>query len=112
MAEGRDRLTRLEDPIYVYSRRRRSIGRGGIEIFQDESEASTAVVPLRTTPTTVRTSGGGRGRNLRGTPVRAIGSQNISPGGRGRWRGRRSVLPSWYPRTPLRDITSIVRVTA
>ncbi|XP_009602908.1 protein POLYCHOME-like [Nicotiana tomentosiformis] len=107
MAEGRDRLTRLEDPIYVYSRRRRSIGRGGIEIFEDEAEASTAAVPLRTTP--VRTAGGGRGRNSSGTPARAIGSQNISPGGRGRWRGRRSVLPSWYPRTPLRDITSIVR---
>ena len=25
-------------------------------------------------------------------------------------RGRRSLLPAWYPRTPLRDITAIVRV--
>jgi hypothetical protein len=31
---------------------------------------------------------------------------------RGRTRGgaSRSILPSWYPRTPLRDITAVVRV--
>ncbi|XP_059295980.1 protein POLYCHOME-like isoform X2 [Lycium ferocissimum] len=115
MAEGRDRLSRQEDPIEVYTRRRTrsSIGRGSIEILEDES-------PSTGTPATAtRGGGGGTGRiggfgsprNRRGrTPARVIGRQNISPTGhQGRNRGRHSVLPSWYPRTPLRDITSIVR---
>jgi len=43
------------------------------------------------------------------------GPENRTPGrttrsGRGRGRGRGRVLPHWYPRTPLRDITAIVRV--
>ncbi|XXG46205.1 hypothetical protein AAC387_Pa02g1114 [Persea americana] len=41
--------------------------------------------------------------------------ENIPPGsstsrGRRRTRLRKSPLPSWYPRTPLRDITAIVNV--
>ncbi|XP_060177317.1 protein POLYCHOME-like isoform X1 [Lycium barbarum] len=109
MAEGRDRLTRQEDPIEVYTRRRTrsSIGRGSIEILEDES-------PSTGTPAAATRGGTGRigsPRNRRGrTPARVIGRQNISPTGhQGRNRGRHSVLPSWYPRTPLRDITSIVR---
>ncbi|KAJ8534175.1 hypothetical protein K7X08_007499 [Anisodus acutangulus] len=126
MAEGRDRLTRNEDPIEVYSRRRRlSIGRGSIEIFEDGSPDSVSTAPIWTpAAATGRMAGGGRGgigrigfgspRNRRGrssygTPARVIGRQNISPTGQGRNRGRHSVLPAWYPRTPLRDITSIVR---
>ncbi|KAG5583391.1 hypothetical protein H5410_054018 [Solanum commersonii] len=126
MAEGRDRLSRQEDPINIYSRRRRSMGRGGIEIFEDESPESSSRAPVQTTAETGRMAGtsGGRGgigrigfglpRNRRGrnslrTPTRVIGRQNISPAGQGRNRGRHSVLPAWYPRTPLRDITSIVR---
>ena len=30
--------------------------------------------------------------------------------GKGKGKGKGSILPSWYPRTPLRDITAIVRV--
>lgn len=53
-----------------------------------------------------------RGRNIQ-RPL-LVGQENRSPGltarrsGGGRRRG--SQLPSWYPRTPLRDITAIVRV--
>ncbi|KAK7259470.1 hypothetical protein RIF29_25078 [Crotalaria pallida] len=46
----------------------------------------------------------GRGRGRENTP---LGTSR-----RGRGRGstvRRSVLPSWYPRTPLRDVTGVVR---
>ncbi|KAI4348745.1 hypothetical protein L6164_009428 [Bauhinia variegata] len=51
----------------------------------------------------------GRGRNLRRSP--ALGAENSGPGTarRGRVRPSHSVLPSWYPRTPLRDITAVVR---
>ncbi|CAK9157227.1 unnamed protein product [Ilex paraguariensis] len=66
---------------------------------------------------TPRIAGNGRGRNIYRSPVAVVGQQNMPPGGRGglvigrgRGRGRSgSVLPSWYPRTPLRDITAIVR---
>lgn len=119
MAEGRDRLTRQEDPIIVYTRRRRSIDRGGIAILEDESPGSSSRVPVETGRVTVPGGGIGRigfgsprnrrGRNSLRTPARVIGRQNISPAGQGRNRGRHSVLPAWYPRTPLRDITSIVR---
>lgn len=37
--------------------------------------------------------------------------ENVPPAGAVRARPkRRSPLPDWYPRTPLRDITSIVKV--
>ncbi|XP_039155503.1 protein POLYCHOME-like [Eucalyptus grandis] len=51
----------------------------------------------------------GGGRNLFATPL--VGRENTPPGGSARrGRGRPdSVLPSWYPRTPLRDITTVVR---
>lgn len=54
----------------------------------------------------------GRGRNLY-RPLMS-GRENRTPGMMARRsggsRGRGSRLPSWYPRTPLRDITAIVRV--
>ncbi|PHU05803.1 hypothetical protein BC332_26625 [Capsicum chinense] len=122
MAEGRDRLTRHEDPIDIYSRRRRSFARGGIGIFEDESPDSSSRAPAETGRMTAASIGYGgigrigfgsprtrRGRQSLRTPTRVIGRQNISPAGQGRSRGRHSVLPVWYPRTPLRDITAIVR---
>lgn len=47
----------------------------------------------------VRRTGGGGGR-------RGLGVAR-----RGRVRASASVLPSWYPRTPLRDVSSVVRVS-
>ncbi|KAL4304818.1 hypothetical protein AHAS_Ahas16G0016300 [Arachis hypogaea] len=43
-------------------------------------------------------------------PSRSGGRRVVGRGrGRGRGSSSRSVLPSWYPRTPLRDISSVVR---
>ncbi|KAJ9548214.1 hypothetical protein OSB04_020757 [Centaurea solstitialis] len=68
--------------------------------------------------TTIR-GGGGGGRGLFGTPRtvyrRGGRNQNTPPSGGGFRRGRggrsgqQSVLPSWYPRTPLGDITHVVQ---
>jgi hypothetical protein len=60
----------------------------------------------------------GRGRGRLGTPRGRGGwtpldRENMPPPGsarRRRGRGSNSLLPSWYPRTPLRDITAVVRV--
>ncbi|GAV63923.1 hypothetical protein CFOL_v3_07441 [Cephalotus follicularis] len=53
----------------------------------------------------------GRGWNQYATPVTGRENRPINAGitRRGRGRATSSVLPSWYPRTPLRDITSVVR---
>ncbi|XP_009786601.1 protein POLYCHOME-like [Nicotiana sylvestris] len=124
MTEARDRISRTEEDLMeIYSRRRRTTVRnegGGIVIFQDELEDASATRTIFRPGTTARVGlGGGIGRrvnfgtprrNSHRTPARVIGRENISPSGRGRGRGgQHSVLPSWYPRTPLRDITSIVR---
>lgn len=55
-------------------------------------------------------SGRGRGRAVYRSPL--FGRENTpatGSGRRGRGRSGNSVLPSWYPRTPLRDITHVVR---
>ncbi|CAN8318007.1 unnamed protein product [Cochlearia groenlandica] len=55
-----------------------------------------------------RTGGGRRGQSQFRTPQ---GRENMSLGvtRRGRARASASVLPSWYPRTPLRDVSTVVR---
>lgn len=129
-AESRDRLVRAVDVAAVYTRRRAGI----LGVLEDEPERSSnlfepvvvrraaGVVGARApvglgrggavvgrgvlgTPRNVR----GGGRNLFATPL--VGRENTPPGGSARrGRGRPdSVLPSWYPRTPLRDITTVVR---
>lgn len=134
MSEARDRLSRPEDVTSMFVRRRQSIRSMGI--LSDEPEVGLET-PFRwgtmamTGPhqqvgvAAAATRGGsfgtprnamGRGRTWFRSP--AIGLLNTPIGssqrgrGRGRGRGRstNSVLPSWYPRTPLRDITAVVRV--
>ncbi|XP_021893909.1 protein POLYCHOME-like [Carica papaya] len=133
MPESRDRLSRPVEIAQVFARRRS----GALGILVDEQETNInlfgspvhragAQTALGSTPArrsmvlgggsgrggglrrasfgTPRT-GNGRGRNLRGTPG---GRENTPAGGARRGRGL-SVLPAWYPRTPLRDITAIVR---
>lgn len=39
-----------------------------------------------------------------------LNQENQRPRSVRKGQGRGSILPSWYPRTPLRDITAIVRV--
>ncbi|KAG5083442.1 hypothetical protein JHK82_053610 [Glycine max] len=91
MPQSRHRRVTVVDLAASLARRRVSF------IF---NEAPT----LRTPP---RTAAFGRGR-ARASPR----SQNIPPSTARRGRGRvplRSVLPAWFPRTPLRDITAVVQ---
>uniref|UniRef100_A0A2N9ISW9 Protein POLYCHOME n=1 Tax=Fagus sylvatica TaxID=28930 RepID=A0A2N9ISW9_FAGSY len=128
MPELRDRLSRPLDYAAVFSHRRSA----GIGVLLDDPEMGSNLfgspLPARrvatvTTPATrgrtgLRlTRGRGtprsmRGRNLYGSPD--FGRENTpstSTGRRNSVRGRpgSSVLPSWYPRAPLRDITAVVR---
>lgn len=121
MPEARDRLSREEDVTDNYINRRRDFF-----ILADEPEVQTPfrwrdtplVGDIRT-PMTIRR----QESSFRRTPV---GLQNLSPvvrrgqgrgsvqgRGRGLGRGRGhigSVLPSWYIRKPLHDITYILGV--
>ncbi|KAL1206930.1 Protein POLYCHOME [Cardamine amara subsp. amara] len=56
----------------------------------------------------IRRTGGRRGQTQFRSPQ---GRENTSLGvtRRGRARASTSVLPSWYPRTPLRDVSAVVR---
>ncbi|KAF9664690.1 hypothetical protein SADUNF_Sadunf16G0044500 [Salix dunnii] len=120
MTESRDRLPRAIDIAAIFAARRQSRSLG---IYQDQPELDMALFgsPRTNAAIRIQTVGvgtvTGRGRVSLGTP-RGRGGQtvmdreNMPPPGsarRGRGRGSNSVLPSWYPRTPLRDITTIVR---
>lgn len=133
MPESRDRLPRPADVTATFARRRQSIGGMSI-LLDDEQEAvgGTGSTPFRwgatamTGPTGAARGGGGVGRGIMGTPRSnsrnrigrtfrrspVVGRENMGSGSfrRGRGRSTNSVLPSWYPRTPLRDITAVVRV--
>lgn len=132
MPEARDRLTRpINGVTETYNLRHRSIRTTGILPDNNDSEMTTHLTPFRwrSTPLT----GGGSGQHIGEvfttirrdvsvfeTPMtvyrRGSRSQNTPPSGssfrrgRGGRSGQRSVLPSWYPRTPLADITHVVRV--
>ncbi|XVF75852.1 hypothetical protein PTKIN_Ptkin13bG0220200 [Pterospermum kingtungense] len=131
MAESRDRLTRTVDIAEVFARRRS----GPWGIYTDEARELFGS-PVRQ-PVTHRPMGVGvatstmRGGGLRtgigfATPRsgnRRVSNLNRSAAlrrentptttftamGRGRGGATGSMLPSWYPRTPLRDITGILR---
>lgn len=110
MPESRDRLSKPLDIAAVFARRRSGIS----GVLNDEMDLSLfGSTPTRVTAATTaagETTGLGvalAGENVRGsfgtpTPTRTAR--------RGRIRPSQSVLPSWYPRTPLRDITAVVRV--
>ncbi|KAI3694558.1 hypothetical protein L1987_77525 [Smallanthus sonchifolius] len=134
MPESRDRLSRPNDGVAeTYSRRQTSVGSTGILPDADDNERSISRTPFRWGATPLTGDGSGQrvgdalstrstrggvsgGRALFGTPMTAYRrggrNQNTPPSGsnfrRGRG-GRQSVLPAWYPRTPLRDITHVVR---
>ncbi|KAI7992530.1 Protein POLYCHOME [Camellia lanceoleosa] len=108
MPESRDRLSRPDDITALFARRRQSIG--GIAILLDEPEEVGSGTPFRWGATAMTGTRGAMGS----TAIRGGGvSRENTPLGRvrrGRGRGGRgSVLPSWYPRTPLHDITAVVR---
>ncbi|XP_021893907.1 protein GIGAS CELL1-like isoform X2 [Carica papaya] len=122
MPESRDRLSRPDEIVQVFATRRS----GALGIFVDEQETSINLFEspvgsmaarrsmilgggsgrggglIRTSFGTPRT-GNGRGRNLPGTPG---GRENTPAGGARRGRGL-NLLPAWYPRAPLHDITAI-----
>ncbi|XWS59211.1 hypothetical protein CRYUN_Cryun08bG0102000 [Craigia yunnanensis] len=130
MAESRDRIMRAVDIAEVFSRRRS----GPFGILSDEAQelfgspvqqtVTRRPMGVGVTTSTARGEGLRRGSSF-GTPRSGIrrsrnlyrsaapGRENApvtaSPMGRGRGRASGSVLPSWYPRTPLRDITAVVR---
>lgn len=136
MPEARDRLPREGDVMASYSNRRRIVGGGNrnsdVFILEEEAEDQATGTPFRWrgasmvgTPASMgvaRRRGGlgsprfGRSPNFGRSSSLAIGRENMSPvvgrsRGRGGLRGRGSILlPAWYPRKPLRDITAIVRV--
>ncbi|PWA50802.1 hypothetical protein CTI12_AA451420 [Artemisia annua] len=134
MPEARDRLSRPVDVAASYARRRMTAGRIGI--LPDDSESDRTPFRWGSTPLTGGVSGqqmgltlfngrttvgGVTGRGLFGTPGTAsrrggrIQTTRMPRGGGGIRRVRggrvasRSILPSWYPRTPLGDITHVVR---
>lgn len=131
MPESRDRLVRPLEIAAAFARRRSTIldvpsdeGDRNSILSEPPSQQRTPRVPLgrgtargrgelgRSVFGTPRTATA-RGRSLYGTPL--IGRENMPVTGRvgrGRGRGRptNSVLPSWYPRAPLGDITPVVRV--
>ena len=131
MPESRDRLSRPDDVRAMFALRRQSIG--GFSIILDEPETSsgtpflwgaTAMTGTRGPMGVAATrSNGGVGRGSLGTPRNRtrhgrnlhrspMSRENFPLGSsrRGRGRSTNSVLPSWYPRTPLHDITAVVRV--
>lgn len=82
------------------------------------STVTTPVTRGRTALGATRSGGLGRGRsgtprNVRGWNLSQASGRDIAQSSR-RWSGRgmhrNSMLPFWYPRTPLRDITAVVRV--
>ncbi|XAR60395.1 hypothetical protein NMG60_11033749 [Bertholletia excelsa] len=122
MPESRNRLSRLEDMTAMFARRWQMIGH--IEILQDKLEGTTAMTSTCGVVGVGATRGGGVGRGALGMPrarnghgynlygTLVMGRENRPTGSFpwGRGRSQNSVLPSWYPRMPLRDITAVVRV--
>lgn len=133
MPETRDRLPREDDVMASYSNRRPIISGGNrnsdVSILVDEAEDQATRTPFRwrgtsmvATPASMVVT---RRRGDLGSPrfVRspnfgrssplAIGRENMSPvvgSGRGLRRRGSILLPAWYPRKPLRDITAVMKV--
>ncbi|KAF8396101.1 hypothetical protein HHK36_017713 [Tetracentron sinense] len=134
MPESRDRLSRADEPTPMISRRR-TVGSIGILVDEPERGSNLFGSPFRWGSTAMTASrgltigpmaasrsvgmgragygtprlGNGRGRILYGSPSSGPENSRAGTGRRGRGRGTNSPLPSWYPRTPLRDITGVVR---
>lgn len=134
MPETRDRLSRQDGDMTTYISRRRIVGGGNrnseVIIMENDVEDQATGSPFRWRgapmvgtpgPIGVARPRGGLGSSRMGRSPNfgrssALGRENISPvlgsaRGRGGPRGRGSlILPAWYPRKPLRDITAVVRV--
>ncbi|CAH8392507.1 unnamed protein product [Eruca vesicaria subsp. sativa] len=109
MAEARDRVERPVDYAAIFANRRRH----GVLLDEPASRLEHPVqrLPSRVYPSRsgalVRGGGGNYSGWRSGSRVRLLqGRENVSAR---RGSGSGSLLPSWYPRTPLRDITHIMR---
>ncbi|KAK6945342.1 hypothetical protein RJ641_026450, partial [Dillenia turbinata] len=127
MPEARDRLIRSMESTAPFTPRRHPFGDFTFHVDEPDRSLATPIRWGSTATTTTRVPitfsasrgsispvirGGVRGgRNLFISQSPAVGIENTpTMVRRGRVRGvRRSFLPSWYPRTPLRDITSVAR---
>ncbi|KAJ6381003.1 hypothetical protein OIU77_029827 [Salix suchowensis] len=96
MPVARDRLSRSVDIAALFAARRQS---SIVGVYQDQPELDMALF--------------GSPRPNAATRTQTVGAEKIflHPGSarRRRGRGSNSVLPAWYPRTPLRDVTAVVR---
>lgn len=103
MPEARDRLLRPgNDAEQLFNRLRRS--GGSSEIRSDDSPVfSTGTAGPSAVAAARATASARRRRSL----YRYQGGENRQAGR----RVSRRVLPYWYPRRPLQDITAIVRVS-
>nr|XP_043611363.1 protein POLYCHOME-like [Erigeron canadensis] len=120
MPEARDRLVRPNDVAEIYRLRLTSVGRTRIRPDEIGDENQT---PFRWGMTSL--TGGGLGQRTGGVAHLTRGrglfeshggqrqntppSRNVSRRGRGANSWANGVLPSWYPRRPLADITHIDR---
>ncbi|CAM8960890.1 unnamed protein product [Rhodiola kirilowii] len=121
MAEPRDRLAKAEDIAATFARQRRLIRDNRTFVDEPDSSVGFSESPARrqdaTTPVSSRNAAFGSRRF--GTPgirrrlygsTASVGRENVAAGSSGgRLRRSGSVLPSWYPRIALRDITHVVR---
>ncbi|KAK2998781.1 hypothetical protein RJ639_024393 [Escallonia herrerae] len=121
MPESRDRLLRQNDIAETYIRRLRSTVRTGILADEPEMGAGTgfrwgaAALTGTRGPMGVAAQqgapriGNGVRRSLNGTPPSVVRrSTPARASQRGRGAGS-NILPSWYPRRPLGDVTAVVR---
>ncbi|KAF1001649.1 protein POLYCHOME-like isoform X2 [Apium graveolens] len=105
MPEARDRLLRPgNDAEEMFKRRRRSSG--SIHIQSDESPVvNTGTASHGTSRVAATPARGSVRRRIRRNLYRYSGGENREVGR----RVSRRVLPHWYPRKPLQDITAVVR---
>ncbi|KAI4380625.1 hypothetical protein MLD38_006794 [Melastoma candidum] len=114
MPESRDRLVRSVDIAAEYARWRLGLGSGLFDrprpLVQPISEGTAPITIRRDRNLRTRriSDGGTGGRNylwwMRTPAATARASSSSSRG-----RAVNSPLPSWYPRTPLQDITTVAR---
>lgn len=133
MPEARDRIERPVDYSVAFLNRRSH----GVLLDEPATQLNLFGAPVQRVPSEATGNTGlgsfgqgsmtGRGGLVRGnfgirrTVGRRGQTQFRSPQGRentslgvtrrGRPRASISVLPSWYPRTPLRDVSAVVRVS-
>lgn len=134
LSRQEDVLAAYSNRRRIISSGSRNVGRVNSEVFvpEDEAEEQATRTPFRWrgtamvgTPGPMRVASGrgsigtpriGRSPNFGRSSALTIGRENMSPVvGSGRGRGGRLgrgsiILPAWYPRKPLRDITAVVRV--